>query len=94
LKSKMSKVTKLKEAFKTGLAFALVFGIALQADWMNPYWAGWAVAVVALPTAGASIHPRVPRRSGHSCPGSARPLDFHAAYLWLDAIYRIHDGVP
>ena len=40
---------------KTGLAFALVFGIALQAGWMSPYVAGWAVAVIALPTAGESI---------------------------------------
>ena len=51
----MSKTTKLKEAIKTGLAFTLVFGIAMQLGWMNPYWAGWAVAVIALPTAGASI---------------------------------------
>jgi uncharacterized membrane protein YccC len=51
----MTKITKFKEAIKTGLAFALVFGIAMQLGWMNPYWAGWAVAVVALPTAGASI---------------------------------------
>ena len=51
----MSKLTKLKEAIKTGLAFVLVFGIALKLDWMSPSWAGWAVAVIALPTAGASI---------------------------------------
>lgn len=51
----MSKTTKFKEAIKTALAFALVFGIALQLGWMNPYWAGWAVAVIALPSAGASI---------------------------------------
>jgi len=51
----MNKTTKLKEAIKTGLAFALVFGIAMQFGWMNPYWAGWAVAVIALPTAGEAI---------------------------------------
>ena len=51
----MNQTTKLKEAIKTGLAFALVFGIAMQLGWMNPYWAGWAVAVIALPTVGASI---------------------------------------
>ncbi len=51
----MSRITKFKEAIKTGLAFALVFGIAMQLGWMNPYWAGWAVAVIALPTVGASI---------------------------------------
>ena len=51
----MSKTTKLKEAIKTGLAFAAVFGIAMKLGWMNPYWAGWAVAVIALPTAGEAI---------------------------------------
>jgi len=51
----MSNSVKLKEAIKTGLAFALVFAIAMRAGWMNPYWAGWAVAVIALPTAGESI---------------------------------------
>jgi len=39
----MTKITKFKEAIKTSLAFALVFGIAMQLGWMNPYWAGWAV---------------------------------------------------
>ena len=51
----MSTTTKFKEAVKTGLAFSLVFGIAMQLGWMNPYWAGWAVAVIALPSVGASI---------------------------------------
>lgn len=51
----MNRRTKLREAIKTGLAFSLVFGIAMQLGWMNPYWAGWAVAVIALPTVGASI---------------------------------------
>jgi hypothetical protein len=36
--------TKAKEAIKTGLAFTLVYGIALKSGWMNPYWAGFAVA--------------------------------------------------
>ncbi len=73
----MSKATKLKEAIKTGLAFALVFGIALQAGWMNPYWAGWAVAVVALPTAGASIQKGLLRIWG-TIPGCIAALVIHA----------------
>ena len=32
----MSRSTILKEAIKTGLAFAAVFGIAMQLGWMNP----------------------------------------------------------
>ena len=51
----MKRITTLKEAIKAGLAFAAVFGIAMQLGWMNPYWAGWAVAVIALPTAGDAI---------------------------------------
>ncbi len=73
----MNKITNLKEAFKTGLAFAMVFGIALQAGWMNPYWAGWAVAVVALPTAGASIQKGILRVFG-TIPGCLAALVIHA----------------
>ncbi len=73
----MSKITNFKEATKTGLAFAAVFGIALQADWMNPYWAGWAVAVVALPTAGASIQKGMLRILG-TIPGCLAALVIHA----------------
>ncbi len=36
----MDRVTKIKEAFKTGLALMRVYGIALKVNWMNPYWAG------------------------------------------------------
>ena len=46
---------RLKEAFKTALAMVVAFGIALSLDWANPYWAGLAVAVISLPTAGQSI---------------------------------------
>ena len=69
--------TKLKEAIKTALAFSGVFGIALWADWMNPYWAGWAVAVVALPTAGASIQKGMLRIFG-TIPGCLAALVIHA----------------
>ena len=73
----MSRITKFKEAIKTGLAFALVFGIAMQLGWMNPYWAGWAVAVIALPTAGASIRKGTLRVVG-TIPGCLAALVIHA----------------
>jgi len=73
----MSKITKFKEAIKTGLAFALVFGIAMQLGWMNPYWAGWAVAVIAMPTAGASIRKGTLRVVG-TIPGCLAALAIHA----------------
>jgi uncharacterized membrane protein YccC len=55
---------KAKEAIKTGLAFALVYGIALQSGWLNPYWAGFAVAMISLQTAGESIHKGLNRMVG------------------------------
>jgi uncharacterized membrane protein YccC len=55
---------KAKEAIKTGLAFALVYAIAMQAGWMNPYWAGFAVAMISLQTAGESIHKGLNRLAG------------------------------
>jgi uncharacterized membrane protein YccC len=73
----MNKTTKLKEAIKTGLAFALVFGIAMQFGWMNPYWAGWAVAVIALPTAGEAIRKGTLRVLG-TIPGCLAALVIHA----------------
>jgi uncharacterized membrane protein YccC len=73
----MNKITKVKEAIKTGLAFALVFGIAMQFGWMNPYWAGWAVAVISLPTAGESIRKGMYRIVG-TIPGCLAALVIHA----------------
>jgi uncharacterized membrane protein YccC len=55
---------KAKEAIKTGLAFALVYGIALQSGWLNPYWAGFAVAMISLQTSGESIHKGLNRIAG------------------------------
>jgi uncharacterized membrane protein YccC len=52
----MNRLIRFKEAFKTGLAMAVAYGIALQLDWMNPSWAGWGVAMIALSTAGQSLH--------------------------------------
>jgi len=50
-----SSERRFKEAFKTALAMVLAYGIALSWDWMNPYWAGIAVAMISLPTAGQSV---------------------------------------
>jgi uncharacterized membrane protein YccC len=73
----MDQTTKLKEAIKTGLAFALVFGLAMQFGWMNPYWAGWAVAVIALPTTGESLRKGVLRVAG-TIPGCIAALVINA----------------
>ncbi|MCK5795160.1 MAG: FUSC family protein, partial [Anaerolineales bacterium] len=55
---------KAKEAIKTGLALVLVYGIALRLDWLNPYWAALAVAMISLQTAGESIHKGMDRMAG------------------------------
>jgi uncharacterized membrane protein YccC len=61
--------TKVKEAIKTGLAFALVYAIALQTGWMNPAWAGFAVAFISKQSAGESIHRGLNRMVG-TIPGA------------------------
>ena len=55
---------RLKEAFKTALAMVLAYGIALSWDWMNPHWAGFAVAMISLPTAGQSVEKGAMRMLG------------------------------
>jgi len=60
----MQKNRRFKEAFKWGLAFAMVYGIALKLSWMNPYWAGWAVAMIALPTTGQTMYKGLNRMVG------------------------------
>jgi uncharacterized membrane protein YccC len=47
--------TKIKEAIKAGLAFVLVYGIALKINWLSPSWAGWAVAAIAGTSRGESL---------------------------------------
>ena len=51
----MNKETKIKEAIKAGLAFALVYGIALEINWLSPSWAGWSVAAIAGTSRGESL---------------------------------------
>ena len=65
--------TKAKEAIKTALALMMVYGIALKVGWMNPYWAGWAVAMISLSTAGESIHKGMLRLAG-TIPGCISAL--------------------
>ncbi len=51
----VDKTTKLKEAFKLALAFALVYGIALSVNWLSPSWAGWSVVAIAATSGGESL---------------------------------------
>jgi uncharacterized membrane protein YgaE (UPF0421/DUF939 family)/predicted Zn-dependent protease len=56
--------SKTKEAIKVSIAFVLVYIIALRFDWMNPYWAGFSVAIVASAPSGESIHKGLNRLFG------------------------------
>ena len=56
--------TRTKEAVKTGLAMAISYGIAMKLGWENPKWAGMAVAMISLSTAGQSLNKGAMRMLG------------------------------
>ena len=56
--------TRTKEAVKAGLAMAISYGIALQLGWEKPSWAGMAVAMISLSTAGQSLNKGAMRMLG------------------------------
>ena len=60
----ISLSTRAKEAIKTGLAMAISYGIALQLGWEKPSWAGMAVAMISLSTAGQSLNKGAMRMLG------------------------------
>ncbi|MBW2429478.1 MAG: FUSC family protein [Deltaproteobacteria bacterium] len=60
----ISLSTRTKEAIKTGLAMTIAYGIALSMDWEKPYWAGFAVAMISLATAGQSLNKAALRMLG------------------------------
>ena len=52
----ISLSTSTKEAIKPALAVTIAYGISLGMGWENPYWAGFAVAMISLSTAGQSLN--------------------------------------
>ena len=56
--------TRTKEAVKAGLAMAISYGIAMKLGWENPKWAGMAVAMISLSTAGQSLNKGAMRMLG------------------------------
>jgi uncharacterized membrane protein YccC len=77
--------TRTKEAVKTGLAMAISFGIALQLGWEKPSWAGMAVAMISLSTAGQSLNKGAMRMLG-TLVGLGAALTFLALFSqdrWL-----------
>lgn len=55
---------RAKEAVKTALAVTIAYGVALGMGWTNPHWAGFAVAVISLSTAGQSLNKGLLRMLG------------------------------
>ena len=53
-----------KESIKTALAMTIAYWIALSMGWERPYWAGIAVSVISLSTAGQSLNKGVLRTFG------------------------------
>ena len=94
----MTLSTRTKEAIKTGLAMTIAYGIALSMDWEKPYWAGFAVAMISLATAGQSLNKAALRMlyAGHigddrcrldpNCPVRTGPMLF---MLFLSAYVGI-----
>jgi uncharacterized membrane protein YccC len=63
--------TRTKESIKTALAMVIAYAIALQLGWDKPYWAGFAVAMISLDTAGASLNKAAMRMLGTLVAGTA-----------------------
>jgi uncharacterized membrane protein YccC len=56
--------TRVKEAIKTALAMTIAYGISLAMVWNKLHWAGFAVAVISLSTAGQSLNKGLMRTLG------------------------------
>jgi uncharacterized membrane protein YccC len=87
--------TRTKEAIKTGLAMAIAYGIALYMDWEKPYWAGFAVAMISLSTAGQSLNKGAMRMLGTLVAATA-VLTFIALFAqdrwWFIGILSVYLG--
>jgi uncharacterized membrane protein YccC len=53
-----------RESIKTGLAMAITVAIALRLEFLEPAWAGFAVAMISLDSAGQALNKAVLRMSG------------------------------
>jgi uncharacterized membrane protein YccC len=51
----ISLSTRAKEAIKLGLSMVLVYGIAMQLGWENPFWAALTVATASVLSTGQSL---------------------------------------
>ena len=87
--------TRTKEAIKTALAMTIAYGISLGMGWENPYWAGFAVAMISLSTVGQSLNKGAMRMLGTLVAGTAA-LIFIALFVqdrwWFIGILSVYLG--
>ncbi|MGI9291250.1 MAG: FUSC family protein, partial [Gammaproteobacteria bacterium] len=55
---------RAKHAAKVALGIVIAYGLALQWDWTNPYWAGFAVLFCGLTSQGESLNKSIYRIVG------------------------------
>jgi len=67
----MTPSTRTQNAIKPALAVTIAYGISLGMGWENPYWAGFAVALISLSTAGQSFNKGAMRMLGTLVAGVA-----------------------
>ena len=60
----MFSSVRARESIKTGLAMVVTIGVSLRMDFEKPEWAGFAVAMISLDTAGQSLNKAALRMSG------------------------------
>ena len=92
----MSRSTQLKEAFKVGLAMAVAYGIALQLEWVSPFWAGLSVAFCSQATFGQSLNSGIMRVGGTilACAAALFMLGLFPQDRWaLFALFSAYTGV-
>ena len=87
--------TRAKQAIKTALAMTIVYAISLGMGWKNPYWAGFAVAVISLSTVGQSLNKGVMRMFG-TFVAAAAALAFIAWFAqerwWFIGVLSVYLG--
>jgi uncharacterized membrane protein YccC len=91
----ISLSTRAKEAIKTALAMTIAYGISLGMGWDNPYWAGFAVAMISLSTVGQSLNKGTMRMLG-TLVAAAAALTFIAWFIqerwWFIAVLSLYLG--
>ena len=91
----MNLSLRAKNAIKPALGVVIAYGISLGMGWENPYWAGFAVAMISLSTAGQSLNKGAMRMLGTLVAATAA-LTFMAWFpqdrWWFITVLSIYIG--